>query len=734
MKHAIIALNNESSSLDARNETKKAIHLLIRASVLYNKTIRKFANLTDACSLTRSATLGCIPGVIELNEDLEESPIRLKHAIHLPEMESTDEGLLSTGEFTKMLSISIANGDSLISNPELEAVLCFNLGVCLLKNSTNESKNVQDKAEQFFKTGLELLLEIPKDSGTYPFHLNSNKILYNLGLLHLRRKKYESAYTCHKQCLDNAISMYGDLSPSVAQAFNAVGVTLFSQLKTSSTTSNNIGCLGQQALKSFEMASFIQARLRKKNYDHDKWIATINMNIGYIKFVLHDYENALTSFVHAYQVRRIDLGNAHIDTAIAAYNAGKCLQCLGHDSKAMNFYEIFTKIVFLPSNLKLLTEQTIFTFQGIAWAFHQNISFWNAEKFYKLALRSSQQVFNATGMNRKIVARILNQLGNLSFECDNLSVALKCYQQGLAIECHLSSSHTFADYDSFVTLSNIANVYENVGRLTESLDTLERMLEILRHRESTKVPNCPSSYQQASETLSNLARVHGKLGRVDLALVVSTEVLDMERRQYGTNDGHVATTLNEIGILYARQGQTLLALEKFEESYKIRKELNDPQRNASTVLFNIVKAHINNADITKAITICEELVQLEISQAGKCDEDAGVLLETLEIMANIYKNDFNNPTKALLCYEKGINFLQKKGPQIILCPIIQSRFLGMTGNLCLRLENIDRAMYFFSKTMRFNLSAGLRFNDNVNLRAYELLLIEKNYPRAAAAA
>ena len=64
----------------------------------------------------------------------------------------------------------------------------------------------------------------------------------------------------------------------------------------------------------------------------------------------------------------------------------------------------------------------------------------------------------------------------------------------------------------------------------------------------------------------------------------------------------IAATLNEIGIIHGNQGRTLLALQYFEESLRIRQQcqcqvLNDADADAdpdegnmniSTALFNIV--------------------------------------------------------------------------------------------------------------------------------------------------
>jgi hypothetical protein len=335
-----------------------------------------------------------------------------------------------------------------------------------------------------------------------------------------------------------------------------------------------------------------------------KQTARVKSNIGKIKFEKNEFESAYSFYMDAFQILRNEYGEDNLDTSIAAYNTGKCLHSLGRPNDALHFYDLFTKCIFASKDLKLLTEENILNLQCIAWDFFQHRSFENAKTFYQLALVSAMKVL---GENHKVVAQILNQCGNLSFECGDVSVALRCYEKGLEIEQKLHSSRKYNHPDTIITMSNIAHAHENLGSLEKSLEFLERIIDALRSEDSTEP--AASRNRGVADVLFSTARVHIKLGRLNRALETLSQVLYIQRQEFGDEHGLVATTLNEIGIIYAGQGQTLLALENFQESFKIRKALNGPNLNLSTVLFNIARIHVQNGDNDKAQECFDDLIQ-----------------------------------------------------------------------------------------------------------------------------
>jgi hypothetical protein len=89
-------------------------------------------------------------------------------------------------------------------------------------------------------------------------------------------------------------------------------------------------------------------------------IVTIKNNIGDIKFIQNDFENAFLLYDEVYKIRSISRDSNAKGTSIAAFNVRKCLHCLGRSGAARRYYEIFTKSLFSSPNLNLLTNTRLF--------------------------------------------------------------------------------------------------------------------------------------------------------------------------------------------------------------------------------------------------------------------------------------------------------------------------------------------------------------------------------------
>ena len=268
-------------------------------------------------------------------------------------------------------------------------------------------------------------------------------LLNNQGLLqHYRSNGSKNAMHCYEQARDKSISTYGDRHPLVAHAINGIAATLLSIQQSGSSTRiaaepepvsssqhNNkspVVVIGEgnplngnpldylNTSLSILLNPLQRERQRENMYTMrtcspqqvDVAIATVRNTIGDIKFAQKEFETAYSFFENAYQIRKNALGVAHPDTVVSALNAGKCLHCLHKPDQALFYYDIFLKALlsFSPTNnYNILTEETILHIQSIAWAFHQERSFENANKFYDLSLKTARKVFgddNGNGNTR----------------------------------------------------------------------------------------------------------------------------------------------------------------------------------------------------------------------------------------------------------------------------------------------------------------------------------------------
>jgi tetratricopeptide (TPR) repeat protein len=471
------------------------------------------------------------------------------------------------------------------------------------------------------------------------------------------------------------------------------------------------------------------------------YIASVRNNIGNIRFALHEYETAYSFYETAYRMRKKVFGPINLNTSITAFNAGKCLHCLGRPDRALRYYNLFTKAIF--SSTKLMTEETVLILQNIAWAFHQDHSLKHANTFYRLALSSAHMVL---GENHKVVSRIFNMLGTLRYELGDLKFALACYHRSLRIEVSnlgwqqqgpCTNKRKYLDI--LTTLSNMAQTNEEIGNLGNSLPCSRKKLEILKSQDCKASMPTSEVNRNVANTLSDLARVLGKLGRFGQALTALTEVLRTRRQEYGIDHSLVATTLNDMGIAHGSQGQTHLALQCFKESLEIRQMSKRSDSNVSTVLCNIARVHNHNGDTNKALVHYQKVVNCELSRRKERDLDfnsstsSEILLDALEQLSMIYQDDLADPREAIRCYEKGLRLITEDGPGVVSYDV-HSRYLGMAGNTCLIIGDKEKATCFFTETMRVNAAGGLAFNANIKATGYYIHKVESDHLPSAPAA
>ena len=680
-----------------------------------------------------------------------------------------------------------------------EAIVCYNIGVCHI---ISEQEN-QQQAQNYFHRAKSAIVATRRSSLFSKSRRSSNDmkpikdfkdvldfiriaILHNQGLIHFRSKKYKKAIQCYTEAKDMAIATYGVRHVYVAHALNSTGVAILASVRAtqnpaldetaSMTASNAFDCIG----RSLSIVADILRQHTEDDAARKEWLemfATMKHNIANIKLFQHECDEAGPLFEEAYQMRRRVLGDHHPDTINSVFHVGKSLHCLGKHDDALRYYKVFIMAICPSSTYassKLLTKTTILMIQKIAWAFHQDRLFSHANSFYDLAHKAATNVLSK---NDKVVARILNQWGNLHYECGDMESALNLYIRGLRIEHdrHIDAGTTGTTtmtnnddatrhLDTLTTMSNIASAFENVGRYKASLAYLNKMMDILSSDSITEVVTSSRINQSIVEVTINMARVQAFLGRFDLALNSLEDALRMRREQCGNLHPAVAVVLNEIGIVQGKNGQMSSALESFEECLRIR-QLSDnshsQQGNISTVLYNIARVHIHYGNYSDALIRLKELTGNELlrreiaanngldyaSASANANRSSPVmLLNALEETSQILHEHFHNPREALLYLEKGIRVvIEESGsastsnpdPRTVHVRVpypIHSRLLGLAGKACLALGYKDRATSFFIRTMRINIAGGLAFDANITSMGFDCEQLEEEGLPAAPAA
>ncbi len=117
-------------------------------------------------------------------------------------------------------------------------------------------------------------------------------------------------------------------------------------------------------------------------------------------------------------------------------------------------------------------------------------------------------------------------------------------------------------------------------------------------------------------TLNNLGMVYADLGDQRKALDFYEQALPLQR-QVGDRGGE-ATTLNSLGVVYADLGDQRKALDFYEQALPLQRQVGDRGGEATT-LSNIGRVHSDLGDKRKALDFCEQALPIlrQVSDRGE---------------------------------------------------------------------------------------------------------------------
>ncbi len=458
MKATVKALNNDGVYLSNQCfDFFQAIEYFQRALIMYKQHDRLWNSYESfACNQENLR-------ILKIKNAEEKSPLK--------KTMEPDEGLY---QYTRTLAIAILTSDNDEKDDEaaiderifygVEAILCFNLGVCyLLSDQDQESCLYFSKTEAILETqgciynssseisGHQVVPYAHINDAIEPFQLDIITLLHNKGLIHFRAKHYEKSLQYFIEAVAKSIGKHEAEDMSVAVALNAIGIIL-SRTTDDPCPTGDITRSYDEALAALNRSLHIRTTILGEDAGSDKETATVMNNIGRVHFLLNDLQEALKYHLDAYNIRKVVMGHYHFETGVAAFNAGQCYQSLRQPNEATRFYTIFVKSIFQSSILQRLSQKIVRAFEHIAVCFHNDGLHEHADPFYELAVFSAKKVF---GPKDAYVAQLLNMRGNLFCEMCSFEKSLACYEEGLQIELDV---YPFDHTNIITTEENIARV------------------------------------------------------------------------------------------------------------------------------------------------------------------------------------------------------------------------------------------------------------------------------------
>jgi len=214
------------------------------------------------------------------------------------------------------------------------------------------------------------------------------------------------------------------------------------------------------------------------------------------------------------------------------------------------------------------------------------------------------------GMDLKLKADILNDLGSTSASLGNYPDALNFSRQALAIRLNLFKENHPDTADSY---NNIGITLDKIGKNDEALESHEKALSIKLQVLGEQHPDTAISYGNIGSTLDKIGNHKEALENEKKALAIQLKVL-------GELHPNSATSYNNIGITLVEMGKHVEALESYEKALAIQLQvLGELHPNTATSYNNIGSVLYKLGKYVEALQYVEKTLAIRLQLLGELD-------------------------------------------------------------------------------------------------------------------
>jgi len=611
-----------------------------------------------------------------------------------------DEGM---DAFAHPQKLSLVAHDEDIQDDKLyiEAIITFNHGICcsLLGQFY--------QAEDYFidthciLSSRNLNRDDDKKLHQVTVHLNEGHNYYRAG-------KYDEALDAYWDAIHQAETEKGS-EMLLGAALNCVGVVKFTSVvkengdsgSSPTPTSNDGDTFGNDISKFDESISALNNALSlvlqthapeidspQKTRQKELFMATIVNNIGRVRYCIEDHEGALPFFKKAYTVRLAHFGAENLDVCMSALNVGLCLHKVGEADEAMTYYRHYIDVM-LTDQFRSYLDDFVGLVTLIAEMWHSINDQRASIAFFQIALKSAKQHYGEISYK---VTDILNQFGNACYVGGNSDLALSLYEEELEVERKLLP---LGHINHAVTLSNIAAIHDEQGSPHLALPRYNEALDIFKSSNNYKIPAAKTLIAIGVIQIKSLEAFKDASDTLQEALSMQENISDDIM-----SDEEASSILHLLSDAYAEQNRFQLSLTYAERSLQIRRNLNMPHSEISTLLYKICDLLVDKfGNSERALKYYHESLQLECSH---CNCELTELLETLERIGKIYEA-LCEPRQAIAFYiqaafvcEKSNEGGAKRQKKNL------SRYLVQVGNSYLEVGDVPTAIKSFSRAMHLD--------------------------------
>lgn len=236
-------------------------------------------------------------------------------------------------------------------------------------------------------------------------------------------------------------------------------------------------------------------------------------------------------------------------------------------------------------------------------------------------------------------------------------------------------------------LSNLATLYQLMGKYNESIKYYERSLKVFKELNEFGSPN-------SIATLNNLSLLYEMKGESKKALKLHRQVFISRKKTFGMEHPEVAEALNNLALFYRNKGKYKVALRLCEKSYLILQRTLGPENpELAYVINDIATLYQETGEYGKALHFFEHSLEKYETKLGARHPYS---LKTRCNLAGLYFKE-GKYESALSTYEDILQIqkevLSHEHPDIAIT-------LNNLGELLKEMGNFEEAKPFYQEALK----------------------------------
>ena len=267
-------------------------------------------------------------------------------------------------------------------------------------------------------------------------------------------------------------------------------------------------------------------------------------------------------------------------------------------------------------------------------------------------MRESLQVYQDQGLKKEVHNFMLDFYSNQLKDLD-IKVITQNHENALA-EAFYHAKEALKTNDLLNWFITASDPFDRAAFWQLIAPMYKEMLQIL---ETELGPEHPS----IATTLNNLALLYLHMGDYEQALPLYQRALDIYEKVLGPQHPDVATTLNNLAGFYRHMGDYEQALPLYQRALNIREKVLGPQHpSVAITLNNLALLYDNMGDYEQALPLYQRALNIREKVLGSQHPSVATTLNNLALLY-LHMGDYE---QALPLYQRALNIREKVlGPQ-----------------------------------------------------------------------